>query len=82
MRRFHDIPTADFPMNFDAYCRLRDEIGSIAARFVGIGTPAGAAVAKQMEKVYAALGETWETIQEIERREKEAVKAEDSFAVS
>ncbi|MQB34730.1 hypothetical protein [Rhizobium rhizogenes] len=68
--KFSDIPTAEFPMNQDAYSHLRNEVGDIAARFSGLGTPDGAAVAKKMEKIYAALGDAWELIREIERREE------------
>lgn len=70
MTKFHGIPTAKFPMNRDTYYRLRNEIGAIAAQFSDIGTRDGAAVAQKMEQVYAALGGAWETILEIQRREK------------
>ncbi|MCZ7932354.1 hypothetical protein O9X90_08530 [Agrobacterium leguminum] len=70
MTRFSDIPVSQFPMNQDTYCRLRNEIGSIAARFSDFGTRDGAAVAKKMEKVHAALGDAWELIREIEHREE------------
>ncbi|QCM07374.1 hypothetical protein G3A56_21090 [Rhizobium oryzihabitans] len=67
--KISDFPIARFPMNHDTYCRLRNEIGSIAARFSDFGTRDGAAVAKRMEKVHAALGDAWELIREIEQRE-------------
>lgn len=69
MSRFSEIPIEQFPMNRDTYCRLRNEIGSIATRFSDLGTPSGTAVAKKMEKVHVALGDAWELIREIERRE-------------
>ena len=57
-------------MNHDTYCRLRNEVGSIAAHFSDLGTPCGAAVAKKMETVHAALGDAWELIREIGNREE------------
>ena len=70
MSRFSDIPIKQFPMNEDTYCRLRNEVGVIAARFSDLGTPDGATVAKRMEKVHATLGDAWELIREIEHREE------------
>lgn len=69
MTKFSDMPVEKFPMNRDTYSRLRNEVGSIAARFSDFGTRDGAAVAKRMEKVHAALGDAWELIREIEQRE-------------
>ncbi|MDS7597444.1 hypothetical protein [Agrobacterium tumefaciens] len=69
MTKFSDIPVEKFPMNRDTYCRLRNEVGSIAARFSDLGTPNGTAVAKKMEKIHAALGDAWELISEIGHRE-------------
>jgi hypothetical protein len=69
MTKFSDIPVEKFPMNRDTYSRLRNEVGSIAARFSDLGTPIGTAVAKKMEEVHTALGDAWELIREIEQRE-------------
>ncbi|WP_313195370.1 hypothetical protein [Shinella zoogloeoides] len=90
MRRFHDIPADEFPLNRDAYYRLRDEIGSISAGFYDLGTPDGAVVAQKLEQVHQALDHVWETISGIKRCEKKvleifgpkALKAFGSFAVS
>lgn len=81
MLRFSDIPVSQFPLNHDTYCRLRNEVGSIAARFSDLGTRDGAAVAKQMEKVHAALGDVWELLRAIERRD-EAHKMADTLPAS
>ncbi|NTE66183.1 hypothetical protein G6M85_11240 [Agrobacterium tumefaciens] len=70
MTKFSDIPVEKFPMNRDTYSRLRNEVGSTAARFSALGTPSGTAVAKKMEEVHAALGAAWELIREIEQREE------------
>lgn len=70
MKKVHQIPTADCPMNHATYCRLRDEIGSISARFSDLGTQEGAAVARQMEKVHGALGDAWEMLRYLEDRGK------------
>lgn len=71
MRKFSEIPTADFPMNHKTYYRLRDEIGSISARFSNLGTLDGGEVAKKMEVVYGALDDAWQTIRRIEAREEQ-----------
>lgn len=68
MTLFNEIPTEQFPLNEKTYCRLRGEIGNIAARFSDIGTADGARVAKEMEKVYATLADAWELLRMIERR--------------
>lgn len=70
MKKFHQIPTADFPMNHATYRRLRDEIGSISARFSDLGTQEGTAVARQMEKVQGALGDAWQLLRYLEYRGK------------
>lgn len=68
--RFSEIPTADFPMNYETYSRLHSELASISARFSNLGTSDGAATAKMMERVDLSLGEAWEFIRAIEHREK------------
>ncbi|KQW27872.1 hypothetical protein ASE36_15450 [Rhizobium sp. Root274] len=75
MRKFSDIPTADFPMNDKTYYRLRAEIGSISARFLNLGTRDGADVAKKMEAVFGALDDAWQAIRRIEAREEQAMAA-------
>jgi hypothetical protein len=70
MTRFSQIPTDKFPLNADAYDRLWREFGSIAKGFSNLGTADGSAVAKKIDKVQAALGDSWELIQETERRER------------
>jgi len=70
VKKFHQIPENDFPMNQVTYCRLRKEIASISARFSDLGTQEGAAVARQMEKVHGALGEAWEILRSLEERGK------------
>jgi hypothetical protein len=70
VKKFHQIPENDFPMKHATYCRLRNEIASISARFSDLGTQEGAAVAKQMEKVHGALGDAWEMLRYLEDRGK------------
>lgn len=71
MRKFSEIPTADFPLNDTTYRRLRSEIGSISTRFSDLGTRDGAELAKKMEEVYGALDDAWGTLRRIEAREEQ-----------
>jgi hypothetical protein len=69
MTRFSEIPTAKFPLDFDRYVRLRDELQAAARGFGQLGTAAGRMVDKDLMEVHARLGRTWELIRQIERRE-------------
>lgn len=70
MTRFSDIPTRRFPLNFDKYCRLRDQLQAAADGFDALGTAVGQMVSEDILEVHARLGRTWELIRQIERREQ------------
>lgn len=81
IRKFSDIPTANFPMNHKTYSRLRGEIGSISARFSDLGTSDGAEVADKMEAVFGALDDAWQTIRRIEAREERAMAGSVNYSL-
>lgn len=69
MTRFSDIPTEQFPLNFNKYCELLNDIRSAACGFDDLGTASGRAVSHELMDVHFRLGRAWELIREIERRE-------------
>lgn len=71
MTKFFEIPIDKFPLNFDKYCQLRNQLQAAAEGFDDLGTTAGQLVSKDIMEVHGRLGRTWELIREIERREKE-----------
>lgn len=65
-----NIPTAEFPLNFERYNRLMDEIRDAARGFERLGTlgwPGGKDLDKRLMEIRADLLGVWETIQETER---------------
>ena len=68
--KFSEIPTRKFPLNFQRYCRLQDEIQTAADRFSDLGTVEGHAVFLELVEVRARLDQAWELIRQIEHREK------------
>lgn len=70
MTKFFEIPIDKFPMNFDKYCQLRDQLQTAADGFDNLGTAAGRMVSKDILEVHARLSQTWELIRDIERREE------------
>lgn len=68
MTRFSDIPTEKFPLNFDKYRQLRDDIYAAADGFDDLGTADGYAVSRELIQVQIHLGRAWELIRSIEHR--------------
>ncbi|WP_418137967.1 hypothetical protein [Agrobacterium sp. El2ro-1b] len=65
-----NIPTAEFPLNFERYNRLMDEIRDAARGFERLGAlgwPGGKDLDKRLMEIRADLLGVWETIQETER---------------
>ncbi len=65
-----NIPTAEFPLNFERYNRLMDEIRDAARGFERLGVlgwPGGKDLDRRLMEIRADLLGVWETIQETER---------------
>lgn len=69
MTKFSEIAIEDFPLNYFIYNDLMVQIRTAASGFACLGTADGRAVDNALMKVWAGLHETWELIQDIERRE-------------
>lgn len=67
--KFTEIPTRKFPLNFKKFSRLQSGIQNAADRFSDLGTNDGYAVFRELVEVRARLDQTWQLIQQIERRE-------------
>ncbi len=68
--RFTDIPTERFPLNFDKYRQLADDIQAASSRFNYVGTSDAKMVSSELMAVHSKLASVWELIRRIERREK------------
>ncbi|WP_457582380.1 hypothetical protein [Ensifer canadensis] len=65
-----NIQTAEFPLNFERYNHLMDEIRDAARGFERLGVmgwPGGKDLDRRLMKIRADLLGVWETIQETER---------------
>jgi hypothetical protein len=70
MNDIAQIPTEQFPLNYERYNRLMDEIRDAARGFerLGImGWPGGKDLDRRLMDIQADLLGVWETIQETER---------------
>ncbi|MCJ9668597.1 MULTISPECIES: hypothetical protein [unclassified Neorhizobium] len=65
------IPTQEFPLNYERYNRLMDELRDAARGFERLGVlgwPGGKELDKRLMAIRSDLLGVWETIQETERR--------------
>lgn len=69
--RFSDIPAHEFPLRYEKYSRLYDEIQAAAEGFDNLGTRDGCTVAQELYQVRAKLSRAWEVMREIEDRQTE-----------
>lgn len=66
-----NIPTAEFPLNFERYNHLMDEIRDAARGFERLGAlgwPGGKDLDRRLMEIRTDLLGVWETIQETERQ--------------
>lgn len=71
MNDITQIPTEQFPLNYERYNRLMDEIRDAARGFERIGSlgwPGGKDLDRRLMEIRADLLGVWETIQETERQ--------------
>ncbi|WP_408913685.1 hypothetical protein [Brucella pseudogrignonensis] len=71
MTNLTDIPSNEFPLNYEKYCRLREEIRGAASSFAELNTVIGRKIDHELMEAYEKLGQAWETIRNEERREIE-----------
>lgn len=71
MANLTDIPAEKFPLNYEKYCHLREEIREAARSFAGLNTVIGRQIDHELMEAYEKLGQAWETIRNEERREIE-----------
>ncbi len=71
MNNTTDIPTDDFPINYNDYCEIRNKIVSAARGFSNLGTVIGRQIDRELMEAHEKLGRAWETIRNEERREIE-----------
>ena len=72
--RLVDIPTDEFPFNFERYSRVSAEVGEAASHFAVLGcagNPHAAGLAKSAGKLCHAILLFWDEVVEAERLEKE-----------
>lgn len=65
------IPTEEFPLNFERYNRLMNELRDAARGFERLGSmgwPGGKDLDRRLMAIWSDLGGVWETIQETERQ--------------
>ena len=79
MSNLLDIPTEEFPLNWNRYSRLMDEIQDAARGFAELGDkgwPRGREIDGLLMKTHHSLWEAWNVIAASERelRAREAVK--------
>lgn len=70
MTDIKNIPTEEFPLNYQRYNHLMDELRDAARGFERLGSlgwPGGADLDKRLMAIWSDLGGVWETIQETER---------------
>ncbi|MBY3589475.1 hypothetical protein HJA87_06200 [Rhizobium bangladeshense] len=68
------IPTEEFPLNWERYNRLMDELRDAArgfARLGELGWPGGRDFDRRLMEIWSQLHSVWDDIQETERRLRE-----------
>ena len=71
MTNLTDIPTEDFPLNYDEYCDIRNRLVEAASGFERLGTVIGRQLNLEIMEAHGKLGRAWESIRNEERREIE-----------
>lgn len=70
MSKLCEIPAEKFPLRYEKYVLLCEEIRDAARGFEALGTPAGRRLDRELMKVYSALGVAWEKLRDFERAGK------------
>lgn len=70
MKDLINMPTEEFPLNWEKYHRLMDEIQDAARGFVDLGYrgwPRGKEIDSRLMNIHHSLWQVWNLIQETER---------------